>query len=66
VGIIPIPRSSGARCNNTNAPKLDHCATLEALPDKEVVFTLNNWNFQCDKANIKMLETHKPLPGVAR
>jgi hypothetical protein len=43
----------------TRNPRQEHDATLEDLSDKEVVVTLNSWNFQSDKGTtINMLETH--------
>ncbi len=39
------------RKHDTRTPRLDHCTTLEALSDKEIVVTLNNWNIQSDKGH---------------
>ena len=42
-----------------NNPNQGYGKTLEAFSDNELLVTLNNWNFQYDKATaIKMLETH--------
>ena len=45
-------------------PRQEYGTILEALSDKEVVVTLNNWNFQSDKGTtIKVLEKRiNPYP----
>ena len=64
-----LRRASGVQANtrvfwdrrkaNTSNPRQEYGTTLEALSDKVVVVTLNNWTVQSDRSTtIKVLEKH--------